>query len=122
MLRRGGGAIVNTSSAAAFKGEPARPAYAAAKAGINALTRHVASRWGKEGIRCNAVAPGLVLTDTIRNSPQFDAIQAAALPGVRSSRLGETEDVAAMVAFLLSDEASWVNGQVMSVDGGTILR
>ena len=58
MLARGGGAIVNMSSAAAFQGEPTRPAYATAKAGIGALTRHVASRWGKEGIRCNAVAPG----------------------------------------------------------------
>jgi NAD(P)-dependent dehydrogenase (short-subunit alcohol dehydrogenase family) len=64
MLARGGGAIVNTSSAAAFVGEATRPAYAAAKAGINAVSRHVANRWGREGIRCNVVAPGLVLTET----------------------------------------------------------
>src|SRR5262249_44867942 len=62
MLHRGGGAVVNMSSAAAFQGEPARPAYATAKAGIGALTRHVAARWGKEGIRCNAVAPGFTAT------------------------------------------------------------
>lgn len=122
MLARGGGAVVNMSSAASFLGEPARPAYAAAKAGVNALTRHVASRWGKEGIRCNAVAPGLIVTDTIRGAPQYARLEAAALPAVRSHRLGNPEDAAAMVVFLLSDDAAWVNGQVMSVDGGTVLR
>ena len=77
MLDRGGGAIVNMSSAAAFQGEPARPAYATAKAGIGALTRHVASRWGKEGIRCNAVAPGFTATDAIRSVPQWPQLEAA---------------------------------------------
>ena len=122
LLSRGGGAIVNMSSAAAFQGEPARPAYATAKAGIGALTRHVAARWGKEGIRCNAVAPGFTATEAIRAVPQWPDLEASALKRIRGNRVGATEDVAALVAFLLSDEGSWINGQVINVDGGTVLR
>ena len=77
------------SSAAAFQGEPARPAYATAKAGIGALTRHVASRWGKEGIRCNAVAPGFTATEAIRSAPQWPELEAAALKRIRGPRVGE---------------------------------
>ncbi|OBK46828.1 SDR family NAD(P)-dependent oxidoreductase [Mycobacterium sp. 1081908.1] len=122
MLGRGGGAIVNMSSAAAFQGEPARPAYATAKAGIGALTRHVASRWGKEGIRCNAVAPGFTATEAIRSAPQWPDLQAGALKRIRGTRVGDPGDVASLVAFLLSDEGDWINGQVINIDGGTVLR
>ena len=122
MLSRGGGAIVNMSSAAAFQGEPARPAYATAKSGIGALTRHVASRWGKEGIRCNAVAPGFTATDAIRSAPQWPDLRAGALKRIRGTRVGEPEDIAALVAFLCSEEGAWINGQVINIDGGTILR
>jgi NAD(P)-dependent dehydrogenase (short-subunit alcohol dehydrogenase family) len=122
MLSRGGGAIVNMSSAAAFQGEPARPAYATAKAGIGALTRHVASRWGKEGIRCNAVAPGFTATEAIRSVPQWLELQAAALKRIRGTRVGDPGDIAALVAFLLSEEGAWINGQVVNIDGGTVLR
>lgn len=122
MLSAGGGAIVNMSSAAAFQGEPARPAYAAAKAGIGALTRHVASRWGKDRIRCNAVAPGFTATEAIRSAPQWPDLQAAALKRIRGPRVGDPGDVAALVAFLLSAEGDWINGQVVNIDGGTVLR
>ncbi len=122
MLGRGGGAIVNMSSAAAFQGEPARPAYAAAKAGIGALTRHVASRWGKEGIRCNAVAPGFTATEMIRSVPQWPELEAGALKRIRGTRVGEPGDIAGLVAFLLSEEGAWINGQVVNIDGGTVLR
>src|SRR5882757_527273 len=122
LLARGGGAIVNMSSAAAFQGEPARPAYATAKAGIGALTRHVASRWGKEGIRCNAVAPGFTATEAIQSAPQWPDLQAAALRRIRGPRVGAPDDIAALVAFLLSQEGEWINGQVINIDGGTVLR
>jgi NAD(P)-dependent dehydrogenase (short-subunit alcohol dehydrogenase family) len=121
MLERGGGAIVYTSSAAGHMGEPERPSYAAAKAGINSLARHVASRWGRAGIRANAVAPGLVITPAMAETiaPEFKEY---ALGVTRSARLGRPDDVAAMVAYLMSDDAEWVNGQVLSVDGGASLR
>ncbi|MET0135780.1 MAG: SDR family oxidoreductase [Kibdelosporangium sp.] len=121
LLQQGGGAIVNTSSGAAFAGEALRPAYAASKAGVNALTRHIASRWGKKGIRCNGVSPGMVLSETglTQMSKEF---QAAGLAGTRSSRLGKPSDLAAAAAFLLSDDADWVNGQTWSIDGGSSLR
>lgn len=122
MLSAGGGAIVNMSSAAAFIGEPSRPAYAAAKAGVGALTRHVASRWGRDGIRCNAVAPGFTGTDAMRAAPQWPQLEAGALRGVRSTRVGHPGDIAAMVAFLMSDDGAWINGQVINVDGGAVLR
>ncbi len=122
MVTSGGGAIVNMSSAAAFQGEPARPAYATAKAGIGALTRHVASRWGKEGIRCNAVAPGFTATEAIRSVPQWPDLQAAALKRIRGTRVGDPDDIASLVAFLLSEEGAWINGQVINIDGGAVLR
>lgn len=122
LLRAGGGSIVNMSSAAAFQGEPTRPAYATAKAGIGALTRHVASRWGKDNIRCNAVAPGFTATETIRSAPQWHDLEAAALRRIRSARVGHVDDIAALVAFLMSQEGEWINGQVINIDGGTILR
>lgn len=121
LLARGGGAIVYTTSTASYGGEPERPCYAMAKAGVNALMRHVASRWGKQGIRANAVAPGLVLTPNNRKTMPEDFAKLA-LRGTRSTRLGAPEDIAAMVCTLLSADGEWVNGQVIGVDGGSILR
>lgn len=122
LLARGGGAVVNMASVAAFEGEPTRPAYATAKAGVCALTRHVASRWGRDGIRCNAIAPGLTATTAIRSAPQWPQLETAALKRMRSTRVGEVDDIAAMVAFLMSGEGAWVNGQTINIDGGTVLR
>ncbi|MDZ7783654.1 MAG: SDR family oxidoreductase [Halioglobus sp.] len=117
MLAQGGGALVLTSSEAGGIGEPARPAYAASKAGVNSLCRHVASKWGGEGIRCNAVAPGFVLTEQIEEvMPQ--EMKDRMLRGVRSPRHGTAQDIAAAVAFLLSDDGEWVNGQTWRVNGG----
>jgi len=121
MLELGSGRIVCTSSAAAFAGDSTRVAYACSKAGVNALVRHVAARFGRRGIRCNGVSPGFVATATARASlPPEELRTLAERRGI--ARLGDPEDVAAMVAFLLSDDASWINGQVYNVDGGSRFR
>jgi NAD(P)-dependent dehydrogenase (short-subunit alcohol dehydrogenase family) len=121
LLARGGGAIVYTSSGAAYVGEPARVAYAVAKSGINALMRHVASRWGKEGIRANAVAPGVVMTENALRTMLAER-RSMLLSQTRSARLGRTGDIATMIAMLMSDDGEWINGQVVSVDGGITMR
>jgi len=121
LLQRGGGSLVFTSSGAAFMGEPQRLAYAVSKNGLHGIVRHIASRWGKQGIRANAVAPGLVMTEPAR--AMLTAEQREAVLGItRSTRLGEPRDIAAAVAFLMSDDGEWINGQVMSVDGGVTMR
>jgi NAD(P)-dependent dehydrogenase (short-subunit alcohol dehydrogenase family) len=129
MIERGGGSIVNCSSVAAFQGEPIRPAYAASKAGIVALTRHVAAAYGKQGIRCNAVAPGPVPTEgtlglatkLFGDTDQwFDYVRKNI--ATHSHRMGKADDIAATVAFLLSEDGSWINGQCFSVDGGQLFR
>ena len=121
LQKRGGGAIVYTSSGAAYAGEPERVSYAMSKSGINALMRHVASRWGKEGIRSNAIAPGVVITEATRTGIPDEMKQMILAMG-RSPRLGQPDDIAAMVAMLFSDDGEWINGQVVSVDGGVTLR
>jgi NAD(P)-dependent dehydrogenase (short-subunit alcohol dehydrogenase family) len=121
LLARGGGVLVYTASDAAFVGEPQRPAYAIAKAGICALVRHVASKWGKDRIRANAVAPGVVVTPTVSGAGAEQGL-ARYVARTRSWRLGEPTDIAAMVAHLMSDDGQWINGQVISVNGGMHLR
>jgi NAD(P)-dependent dehydrogenase (short-subunit alcohol dehydrogenase family) len=116
-----GGALIYTSSAAAFAGEPERPSYGMCKSALGGLVRHIASRWGKDGVRANAVAPGLVLTETMSRSLD-PAFRDMAMAVTRSNRLGNPDDIAAMVAFLASDDGEWITGQVISVDGGATIR
>ena len=121
MLERGGGAIVYTSSAVSISGEPQRPSYGMSKSAINGLMRHVSARWGREGIRANCVAPGMVLSQTLLEHSD-EAFREFALSLGRLNRLGEPADIAAAVAFLMSDDAAWITAQVISVDGGTAVR
>jgi NAD(P)-dependent dehydrogenase (short-subunit alcohol dehydrogenase family) len=121
MLERGGGAMIYTSSGAASGGSAWQVAYPMAKNGIHALVRHVAQRWGKQGIRANGVAPGLVLTEAVREHMTEEQVSGAE-KRVPATRLGHPDDIAAMVAFLASDDAIWVNGQVFHVNGGAQMR
>ncbi len=120
MLEGGGGSIVNTSSNAARSAGTTRIAYQAAKAGVETLTRHVAATWGKQGIRCNALSYGVVLTDNAR-AQLSEEFFAAALVQTWSPRLGEPDDVAGLAALLFSDRGAWINGQVIDVNGGMLL-
>ena len=117
MLTGGGGAIVNTLSGLAFYGDKTRAAYQVSKLGIHAMMRHIAEVWGREGIRCNGVAPGLVLTETVLNG-MTEEEQAEIRARQRAARPGKPDDIAATAAFLLSDDAEWINGQVHMVTGG----
>jgi NAD(P)-dependent dehydrogenase (short-subunit alcohol dehydrogenase family) len=122
LVQRGGGALLFTSSGSAFAGEPLRPSYAMAKSGLSALVRHLASRWGKDGIRANAVAPGLVKTANNMSRLEDEDTLARVLTTIRARRIGRPEDIAAMIAFLASDDAEWITGQVIAVDGGSTMR
>jgi NAD(P)-dependent dehydrogenase (short-subunit alcohol dehydrogenase family) len=123
LLAAGEGAIVYTSSGAAASGEPARPAYAASKGGLQALMRHVASRWGREGITANCVAPGLTITsEMIARGNVTQEFKDAMLAKTPNRRLGRPEDLAGVVAMLLSEDGRWINGQVYHVNGGALMR
>lgn len=113
-----GGAIVCVSSEAASCGEDTRPAYAASKAGVNALMRQIALRWGKEGIRANCVAPGITMSATAEEQMPADFKQQW-LDLTTMKRLGRPTDLAATIVHLLSDDAAWVSGQVWHVNGGS---
>jgi NAD(P)-dependent dehydrogenase (short-subunit alcohol dehydrogenase family) len=117
LMASGGGAIVNTSSTAGYGVTPFVPAYSATKAGIHTLTRHVATNFGKENIRCNCVAPGWVLSQSNRASAN-EELHKQALSRLPLKRLGEPEDIASAIAFLLSDDAEWITGQIVSINGG----
>lgn len=121
LLARGGGAMIYSSSAAATMGQPVRPYYAMAKAGIGALVRHVANRWGRENIRANAILPGYIITPMIRDHAPAELLSQFQTE-TPAARLGRSEDIAAMVAMLASVDGEWINGQTISVDGGLTMR
>ena len=117
---RGGGVIVNTSSNAALSGALSHSAYSASKAAINSLTQSIATQHGKENIRCNAISPGLIVTDATRDTYAASGVGDIMLRHQLSPRLGQPEDIAAALVFLASDEAAFITGQIICVDGGTL--
>lgn len=122
LLAAGGGSILYTSSGSADAGEPERPCYAMSKSGLHALMRHVASRWGRDGITSNVIAPGFTMTAELEASGQIpSSLIEHFLAKGRSHRIGRSEDHAAVAAMLLSDDGRWVNGQVIHISGGSLL-
>jgi 3-oxoacyl-[acyl-carrier protein] reductase len=116
MMRRRAGAIVNVSSVVGLHGNPGQTNYAASKAGIIGFTKALARELGGRGVRANVVAPGYVKTQLTDVLPE--EARAAMLTNTPLGRLGEPEDVAGAVRFLCSDEASFITGEVLLVDGG----
>ncbi len=120
MRARGGGSIVNISSGAGLTGAMMPTAYGVSKAGIICLTQYVATQHGKEGIRCNAIAPGLVVTPSTAQTYASGPFGEMMLRHHLTPRLGTPADIAAAVVFLASEEAAFITGQTLCVDGGLL--
>ncbi len=120
MMRQRYGRIISGSSVSGLAGNAGQANYAAAKAGIVAFTKSVAKEVGSRGITVNAIAPGYVPTDLTSTLPQ--ELIAEALSRTPLARMGTPEDMGYAVAFLASDEASFITGQVLSVDGGLVMQ
>lgn len=126
MRAGGGGAIVNLASISTFLSDPGLAIYNASKAWVAGFTRSLAVDHGKDGIRCNAVAPGWIMTDmlmqTFSTASDVDKAIASAAALHPLGRLGVPEDIARAVAWLVSDEAAFVTGTIVTVDGGLTAR
>ncbi len=115
MKAQGGGVILNTSSMVSLYGQPSGVGYPASKFAVNGLTRSLARELGRDNIRVNAVAPGVTRTDMVANLPE-DMVKRVCAP-IPLGRMGEPEEVANAFLFLASDMASYITGEILSVDG-----
>jgi len=125
MLETGGGAIVCLSSISGMAGQARQSTYGPAKFAASGLTMHLAVEWADKGIRVNAVAPGTIRTEAVRRLPDQPG-GAEYIEEIRKNhpmgRLGEPEEVARAIAFLASDDASFITGAILAVDGGYLAR
>ncbi|MBE8951526.1 MAG: 3-oxoacyl-[acyl-carrier-protein] reductase [Quinella sp. 1Q7] len=119
MMKQRGGRIVNMSSVVGLKGNISQANYAAAKAGIIGFTKTAARELASRGVTVNAVAPGLINTDM--TAALSEKVKEVMLQEIPAGRMGTPEDVANAVAFLVSDQAAYITGQVLSVDGGMVM-
>jgi len=117
MVERGGGAVVNMTSGAANTGDLIRTAYSVSKAGISTLTKSLATQYGRQGVRVNAIVPGLILTEPVRAQIPPDMLSAYS-SRVLTPFVGEPQDVADLVSFLVSPQARYITGQSICIDGG----
>ena len=116
MLRRRWGRIINIGSVVGMRGNPGQVNYAASKAGIIGFTKSLAREVANRDITVNAVTPGYINTDTVNVLPQD--LKDRILTWIPKGHFGQTDDVAHLVAFLATDKASYITGQIISVDGG----
>ena len=119
MMKQRAGRIVNMASVVGVTGNAGQANYSAAKAGVIGFTKTIAKELASRGITANAVAPGFIDTDMTAGLP--DKAKEAALSGIPLGRMGTPEDIAAAVLFLVSDQASYITGQVLNVDGGMVM-
>ena len=115
MKKNGGGVILNTSSMVSIYGQPSGCGYPASKFAVNGLTKSLARELGKDNIRVNAVAPGVTLTDMMKDVP--DSVIEPIIKEIPLGRIGTPEDIANAFLFLASDMASYITGVILSVDG-----
>lgn len=120
LAAQGGGAIINTSSPSGLTGDLMFSAYGASKAAIISLTQFAATQYGAQGIRVNVISPGMIRTQSRREAGREGAHQERVLKHLLIKRPGAGEDVAHMVVFLASDQASYITGQTIGVDGGIL--
>jgi NAD(P)-dependent dehydrogenase (short-subunit alcohol dehydrogenase family) len=117
MIAGGGGSIINTSSGSAHRGDHVRIAYGTSKGAVSTMTLYIAAQHGRGGIRCNAIAPGMIADDRLRSlAPKLIALNERhnLVP-----RVGCPDDIASLVAFLASDESAFITGQIIAIDGGS---
>lgn len=120
MQKAGSGSIINTASMAAYASDSIRSAYGASKAAVVQLTKYIATQFGKDNIRCNGVAPGLILTPAAKNNLSED-LQAEFQRHNALPYHGEPEDIGYAVLFLASDESKFMTGQTIQIEGGHYL-
>lgn len=117
LIAAGGGSIINTASVAGLSGDFLQAAYGTAKAAVIRLTQYIATQYGEQYVRCNAIAPGAVMTPALR-----DNLPAETIEGIRGHNslpfIGDPEDIANAMVFLASDESRYITGQLLAVDGG----
>ncbi|MFH8439549.1 SDR family NAD(P)-dependent oxidoreductase [Streptomyces sp. NPDC018007] len=121
MIRAGGGSIINTASVAALIGDVLQTAYGAVKAAVVSITKSTAAQYGPKNIRCNAIAPGAVMTPALENNLPQEVIESLKA-GNALPYLGSPEDIAHTMVFLASEESRYLTGQLLVVDGGMTMQ